>query len=93
MAVETFEKGARAIPDTDEVLGQVARMKSMITDAVDEGVQSAMSAIRQGRRVAQDALDDATDAVTTNPLRSVGVVLAAGIAIGAIAVWLSGRRT
>lgn len=92
MPVGMVEKGARALPEMDDVADQVSRVRSIITDAVDDGVQSAMKAIRQGRQVAADALDDATDAVRSNPMRSVGAVLAAGIVIGALAMWMGSRR-
>ena len=55
MPVEVLQK----IPAVDDVMDQVSRMKSVITEAVDDGIKSATRAIRQGRRVAEDAVDDA----------------------------------
>ena len=95
MPVEVLQK----VPAVDDVMDQVTKMKSMITEAVDDGMRSAMRAIKQGRRVAEDAVDDAKQAiddakraVKRNPFQAVGVALAAGIAIGALAVWIGSRR-
>lgn len=95
MPVEVLQK----IPAVDDVMDQVSRMKSVITEAVDDGIKSATRVIRQGRRVAEDAVDDAKQAfdnakraVKRNPIQAAGVAFAAGIAIGALAVWIGSRR-
>lgn len=95
MPVEVLQK----IPAVDDVMDQVSKMKSVITEAVDDGIKSATRAIRQGRRVAEDAVDDAKQAfdnakraVKRNPIQAAGVAFAAGIAIGALAVWIGSRR-
>ena len=56
-------------------------------DAVDDGVKSALKAAKQGRDVAEDAIDDAKRAVKRNPLEAVGIVFAAGVLVGCIASW------
>jgi ElaB/YqjD/DUF883 family membrane-anchored ribosome-binding protein len=88
MAVEILEKQA----SVDDVLREVSRIKSMITDAVDDGVQSAIRAVKQGRDAAGDAIHDARYAIKRNPLQAVGIVFAAGVMIGSIVTWLSARR-
>ena len=40
----------------EDVLQDVAKVKARITDAVDDGVRSAMRAMKQGRYAAEDAL-------------------------------------
>jgi ElaB/YqjD/DUF883 family membrane-anchored ribosome-binding protein len=88
MAVEILEKQATV----DDVLREVSRIKSVITDAVDDGVQSALRAVKQGRDVAGDAIHDAKYAIKRNPLQAVGIVFAAGVMIGSVVTWLSARR-
>jgi ElaB/YqjD/DUF883 family membrane-anchored ribosome-binding protein len=67
-------------------------MRSVISDAVSDGFQSAVSAMRQGRQAAEDAIDDATYAVKQNPLQSVALAFGAGVMVGALIVQLAFRR-
>ncbi len=88
MPAEIFEKTATA----EEVLREVSRIKSAVTDAVDEGVRSAVKSIKQGRRAAEDAIDDARHAVKQNPLQAMGIVFAAGVLTGTLVAWIGFRR-
>jgi ElaB/YqjD/DUF883 family membrane-anchored ribosome-binding protein len=85
---EILEKPA----SVDEVLREVSRIKSVITDAVDEGVRSALKAAKQGREFAEDTIHDARYAIKRNPLQAAGVVLAAGIVIGSLITWICSAR-
>jgi hypothetical protein len=76
----------------DDVLRDLSRIRSIVTDAVDDGVKLALRRIKQGREVADDALFDAKRAVRQNPLQSMGIVFAAGVMAGAIAAWFGSRR-
>jgi ElaB/YqjD/DUF883 family membrane-anchored ribosome-binding protein len=89
MAVEILEKQQATI---DDVLREVSRIKSVVTDAVDDGVQSALKAVKQGRDAAGDAIHDARYAIKRNPLQAVGIVFAAGVMIGSVITWLSSHR-
>ena len=62
----------------DDVLREVSRIKAVVTDAVDDGVRTAVKTIKQGRYAAEDAIDDARHAVKQNPFQAMGVVFAAG---------------
>jgi ElaB/YqjD/DUF883 family membrane-anchored ribosome-binding protein len=75
----------------EEALREVSRIKSVVTEAVEDGVKSALKAIKQGRYAAEDMLGDARHTVKTRPFQSVGVVFAAGILTGAIVGWLVSR--
>ena len=88
MPAEIFEKPATA----EELLREVSRIKSAVTDAVDEGVRSALKSIKQGRRAAEDALDDARHAVKQNPFQAMGIIFAAGVLTGALVAWIGFRR-
>jgi ElaB/YqjD/DUF883 family membrane-anchored ribosome-binding protein len=76
----------------EDVLKEVSRMRSAVTEAVDDGVKSALRAIRQGRDAAEDAIDEAKRAVKRNPLQALGIVFAAGIAAGCLLTWMGSRR-
>jgi hypothetical protein len=87
MAIDLLEKQAAV----DDILREVTRIKSVVTEAVDEGVQSALRAVKQGRDFAGDALYDARYAIKRRPLQAMGIILVAGVAIGSLLA-LSMRR-
>ena len=76
----------------EEIVKELSRIKTVVTDAVEDGVQSAVKAIKQGRHAAEDAIDDARHTVKQRPLEAMGVVFAAGVLTGSLVVWLSSRR-
>ena len=88
MAMELLEKQATV----EDVLREIAKVRSIVKDAVDDGVRSAMRTLRQGRDAAEDTLDDAKRAVRQNPLEAVGIVFAAGVVAGCLAAWIGVRR-
>ncbi len=92
MAVEYLEKTATL----DDVLREFSKIKSMVADAVDEGVRSALRAARKGRNAAQEAYEEGVDsvrkAVKQNPLETVGIALAAVVVAGGVVAWLTLRR-
>lgn len=88
MAVDILDKQAAV----DDVLREVSRIKSVVTEAVEDGVQSALRAVKQGRDAAGDAIHDAKYAIKRNPLQSVGIVFAVGVAIGCLITLVSVRR-
>ena len=75
----------------DETLREVSRIKSMVTEAVEDGVKSAVKAIKQGRYAAEDMIGDARHTVRRRPFQAMGVVFAAGVLTGALVGWLSSR--
>jgi ElaB/YqjD/DUF883 family membrane-anchored ribosome-binding protein len=76
----------------DDIFREVNRIKTVVTDAVDDGVQSAIRAMKQGREVAEDAVHDARYAIKRNPLQSAGILLGVGILLGGIITFLAARR-
>lgn len=80
-------------PTVDDIYREVNRIKTIVTDAVDDGVQAAIRAVKQGRDVAEDTIHDARYAIKRNPLQAAGVVLAAGILIGSLFTLLTTRRS
>lgn len=92
MTLDKLEKPATM----DDVLHEVSRIKTVITDAVDDGVRSALRAIKHGRHAAEDAIDDAIDdarhAVKQKPLEAVGIFFVAGVVTGCLVTWIASRR-
>ena len=76
----------------EDIFRDVDRIKSIVTDAVEEGVETALRAVKQGRDAAEDAVHDARAAIKRNPLQSAGVILGVGILIGCLATFLASRR-
>ena len=69
-------------------------LKSLATDAVEDGVHAAKRAlISLERRVEEltDVKDEAVHQVKRQPLRSVGIALGAGLVVGVAIGWI-GRR-
>jgi ElaB/YqjD/DUF883 family membrane-anchored ribosome-binding protein len=88
MPPEILEK----VGSVDDVLREVSKIKSIITDAVEDGVKSAVHALKKGRHAAEDAIDDARHTVKQRPFQAMGVVFAAGFLTGSILGWLGSRR-
>jgi ElaB/YqjD/DUF883 family membrane-anchored ribosome-binding protein len=88
MAMEILENKATV----EDVLREVSKIKSIVKDAVDDGVRSALKTVKQGREAAEDAIDDAKRAVKQNPLEAVGIVFVAGVVAGCLAAWVGMRR-
>ena len=42
----------------EDVINEVSKIRSAVTDAVDDGIKSAIQAIKQGRDTAEDAIDE-----------------------------------
>jgi len=76
----------------EEALREVSRIKSMVTEAVEDGVKSAMKTIKQGRNAAEDAIDEARHTVKQKPFQSIGVVFGAGVLVGGLLAWIGSRR-
>ena len=76
----------------DDVVREVGKIKATVTEAVDDGVKSAVRALKQGRNAAEDAIDDARRTVKKNPIQSVGVVFAVGVLVGCVLAFAGRRR-
>lgn len=78
-------------PTAAQIADEVSRLKSVVTDAVDDGIRSAMKAIDQGREMAEDAIDDARRVSRRNP-QAMGLVFAAGLVLGGFVIWACSSR-
>ena len=75
----------------EDTLREVSKIKEMVTDAVEDGVKTALKAIKQGRYAAEDAISDARHTVRQKPFQAIGIVFAAGVLTGALVGWLVSR--
>jgi ElaB/YqjD/DUF883 family membrane-anchored ribosome-binding protein len=79
-------------PSVEDVFREVSRIKTVVSEAVEDGVKSAVKAIEQGRHTAEDVLDDAEHKVKQRPFEAMGIVFAVGVLTGACLTWVSTRR-
>ncbi|HEU5254821.1 MAG TPA: hypothetical protein VFU28_02460 [Vicinamibacterales bacterium] len=63
------------------------RMKVTIAERIEDDVNKARRAVKHGYRAAEDFVEDTTHRIKREPLRSVGVIFIAGMALG----WLLPR--
>jgi ElaB/YqjD/DUF883 family membrane-anchored ribosome-binding protein len=75
-----------------EAGGEVSRLKTEASQAVEEGVVAARRLAKRSRYAAEDLIDDTAHRVKRDPLRSVAMGLAIGVGMGALAVWLATRN-
>jgi ElaB/YqjD/DUF883 family membrane-anchored ribosome-binding protein len=96
MATELLEK----TPTMDDILREFSKIKSVVTDAVNDGMRSALLAAEKGRNAAAEVIDDAINdaihdakkTVKQNPLEAVGIMFAAGVLAGGLLTWMCTRR-
>lgn len=79
-------------PSVDEMVRGVSRIKTVVTDAMDDGIKSARKAAKQGKAFAQDTIQDARYAIKRKPIQSAGIVFAAGVAFGSLLTWMFSPR-
>ena len=75
-----------------EVGGAAARLKTTASHAVEDAVSEAKRFAKRSRHAAEDLMEDAAHRVKRDPLRSVGLGLAIGLGMGALAVWMATRN-
>ncbi len=72
-----------------EAGGEVSRLKTEASEAVEDRVAAARRLARRSRAATEDLIEDATHHIKHEPLRSVAMALAIGFVMGALAVWLA----
>ncbi len=88
MAATMFEKTASA----EDALREFSKLRSIVTDAVEEGVRSANHGIQHSRYAAEDLLEDIRHRVKRRPMESVGFAFGAGVLAGTLIAWLNPHR-
>lgn len=87
MPTEVLEQRKTEIPVYD-----VSKIKTLVNDAVEDSVHSVTQAVKRGRYVAEDLIEEAQHTVKQKPFQTVGMAFAAGILTGGIVAWLAFRR-
>jgi ElaB/YqjD/DUF883 family membrane-anchored ribosome-binding protein len=83
---------------TMEISGQlgteVKRVKDAVAVAVENGIGEAKRAAKEGRRAAEDLVDDAEYKIKHRPFSAVGVTFGIGLGLGAVigALMVRGAR-
>jgi ElaB/YqjD/DUF883 family membrane-anchored ribosome-binding protein len=80
MRSEMLEK---TVEVRDQLEAEVKRAKEAVADAVDIGVVAARRAVKQGRRAAEDLVDDTECRVKQHPFNALGVSFGIGLGLGA----------
>jgi ElaB/YqjD/DUF883 family membrane-anchored ribosome-binding protein len=62
----------------------VERVKGAVADAVEDGIDAAKRGLKQGRRAAEDLVDDAEHQVKQHPLGTLGAFFSLGLGLGAV---------
>ena len=88
MTAHIMEKPATV----EDVAREVSKIRSIVTDAVEDGVRSARQAIKHGRHAAEDVIEEAQHAVKQRPLQAMGIAFAAGLLAGSFLAWIAFRR-
>jgi ElaB/YqjD/DUF883 family membrane-anchored ribosome-binding protein len=70
----------------------VARVKGVVVDAIEGGVDATQDAVKKGRRSAEDLIDDAEHCVKRHPLNAVAVSFGIGLGLGALINALVSRK-
>jgi hypothetical protein len=81
-----FDQASEKIADT---MHKTSRAASAAVEAIEDGVVAARRAVKHGGYVAADLYDDAKRRVQKKPTETVVATFAAGIAVGAAAIWIT----
>lgn len=77
MAAEVMEKPVMV----NHSFRGISKIRSIVTDVVEDGVRSANHAIKHGRYAGEDALDQVKHTVKQRPFQAVGTAFAAGYSV------------
>ena len=61
---------------------EAERLKDTVTNAMEDSVNAAKHAAKQGRYAVEDLVDEATYTVKRHPLQSIGITIGVGFALG-----------
>jgi ElaB/YqjD/DUF883 family membrane-anchored ribosome-binding protein len=73
----------KTIEVRDQLGAEVKRVKESVTGAVDSGIVAAKRVVKQGRRAAEDLVDDAEYKVKQHPFSALGISFGIGVGLGA----------
>lgn len=76
----------------EDALHEVSKIRSIVTDTVENGVRSANQVIKHGRQAAEDAIEEAKHAVKQKPFQSLGAAFSVGVLTGGLLAWIGLRH-
>jgi ElaB/YqjD/DUF883 family membrane-anchored ribosome-binding protein len=92
MKAEVLDKAVEVGAAVAQMRAGSGRMKEAVADAVEDGISEAKRVVKQGRRAAEDLVDDAEYQVKQHPLSAVGVSFGIGLGLGAVIGMLLARN-
>jgi hypothetical protein len=90
-ATTVRERAADALRQAAHFSHEARLLKTLATDAVEDGLHAAERTIKRARRTALDARDEMTYRVKREPLKALALTFGTGALFG-LAVSLAGRR-
>jgi ElaB/YqjD/DUF883 family membrane-anchored ribosome-binding protein len=83
------------VTDLSDAAGQfeagVRQMKEAVADAAKDGIATTKRSLQQGRRAAEDLIDDAKHHVKRHPLSTLGMSFGVGAGLGAVIGFMLSR--
>ena len=79
-----LDKGTDVGAAAAQLEAGVERVKGAVADAVEDGIDAAKRTLKQGRRAAEDLVDDAEHQVKQHPLGTLGAFFGLGLGLGAV---------
>ena len=67
---------------------ETARLKTVVADALEDGVHAARRAMKHGLFVAEDMMDDAAHEVKRHPLQAVATTSVLSFTAGVLVGWM-----
>jgi len=83
MVADFLEKSSAIV---DDMFHEALKLRTIVSDAVEEEVESAARALKRRRREAEHAVHVARRAIERHPLPATCVVFAAGVLTGTLVV-------
>jgi ElaB/YqjD/DUF883 family membrane-anchored ribosome-binding protein len=93
METKTIENGADAAINLAHLSHEVARAKTLLDDAIDDGKRKAQRVAKRGYAMAEDYVEDTTYYIKRHPWESVGFSLGVGTMLGMLCGWYCARMS
>jgi ElaB/YqjD/DUF883 family membrane-anchored ribosome-binding protein len=93
METKTIENGADAAINLAHLSHEVARAKTLLDDAIDDGKRKAQRVAKRGYAMAEDCVEDTTYYIKRHPWESVGFSLGVGTMLGMLCGWYCARMS
>jgi ElaB/YqjD/DUF883 family membrane-anchored ribosome-binding protein len=84
MKAEVLDKVTDVSAAATQLGVEMERVKDAVADAFEDGINAARRAVKQGRRAAEDLIDDAEYQVKRHPMNALGVTFGIGLGLGAV---------